>query len=77
MRTIFNFLQLFIQKQLKNNIMSSTQEKKQGSGLIDPNRIAEPKKQSPKKIPTTQDGLMEREEEKVITEDGRELLKEN
>jgi len=51
-------------------------ETKRGSGLIDPQKVIETAKK-PKKISTKQDGLMEREESKVITEDGRELLKEN
>jgi hypothetical protein len=48
-----------------------------GNGLIDPQKIVEPVKKQPKKISINQDGLMEREEVKVLTEDGRELLKEN
>ena len=56
--------------------MANDNERKQGSGLIDPKKATEPKKE-PKKISISQDGLMEREENKVLTEDGRELLKEN
>jgi hypothetical protein len=48
-----------------------------GNGLINPHETAEPAKKQPKKISIKQDGLMEREENKVLTEDGRELLKEN
>jgi hypothetical protein len=51
-------------------------ELKKGDGLIDPGQIIE-KKEPVKKITTKQDGLMEREEQKIVTEDGRELLKEN
>jgi hypothetical protein len=56
--------------------MANDNEKKQGNGLLDPQKITEPKKE-PKKISIKQDGLMERDENKVLTEDGRELLKEN
>ena len=56
--------------------MANDNERKQGSGLVNPQKVTEPKKE-PKKISTNQDGLMEREENKVVTEDGRELLKEN
>jgi len=45
-----------------------------GSGLIDPNKANEKVKQESKKIYVKQDGLLEREEKKVLTEDGRELL---
>jgi len=48
-----------------------------GTGLIDPQKIMENPIQEPKKIRIKQDGLMERQESKVLTEDGRELLKEN
>ena len=52
--------------------------KKQGSGLIDPQKISEKKgKKEPKRISIHTDGLMERQNEKVLTEDGRELLKES
>jgi hypothetical protein len=47
-----------------------------GNGLINPQQVEKPK-QEPKRISTKQDGLMEREENKVLTKDGRELLKEN
>ena len=50
-------------------------ERIHGSGLINPSKLYEPKKQ-PKRISVNKDGLMEREEGKVMTEDGRELLKE-
>lgn len=56
--------------------MANDNENNRGTGLIDPQKAAEPRKE-PKKISTNQDGLMEREENKVLTEDGRELLKEN
>jgi len=51
-------------------------ETHRGNGLIQPNQDQNvtPKK-GVKKISTKKDGLMEREEVKVITEDGRELLK--
>ena len=48
-----------------------------GTGLINPERIAKPEKKQHKIISTSQDGLMERDDKKVLTEDGRELLKEN
>lgn len=53
------------------------QEPKRGSGLISPDKVMPQAPKQPKKIPTTQDGLMERDENKVLTQDGRELLKEN
>ncbi len=55
--------------------METNKERKNGNGLINPHKIVEPKE--PKKISVKQDGLMEREKDKVVTEDGRELLKEN
>ena len=48
-----------------------------GTGLLDPQRLMVNPKKEPKKISINQDGLMERQENKVVTEDGRELLKEN
>lgn len=50
--------------------------KKMGSGLIDPNSQEDTKKKAPKKTKLYNDGLMERQEDKVLTEDGRELLTE-
>jgi len=55
--------------------MSNNNKTKQGSGLIHPDTKVDKKKV--KKISTISDGLMEREDDKVLTEDGRELLKEN
>ena len=52
------------------------QIKKGGDGLINPNSQEESKKKAPKKTKIYNDGLMEREENKVLTEDGRELLTE-
>lgn len=54
-----------------------TKEETRGNGLIQPERQGseQDQKKGVKKIPTKQDGLMEREEIKIITEDGRELLK--
>jgi hypothetical protein len=56
-----------------------TKEDNRGNGLIQPDQqgTEQNQKKGIKKIKTNQDGLMEREEIKVITEDGRELLKEN
>jgi hypothetical protein len=56
--------------------MENDKETKRGTGLINPQK-AEPTKNQPKKISIGKDGLMERQENKVLTEDGRELLKEN
>lgn len=53
------------------------QEPKRGNGLISPEKVIPQTKKQPKKIPNSQDGLMERDENKVLTQDGRELLKEN
>ena len=53
--------------------METNKERKNGNGLISPEKIIEPKSH-PKRISTKQDGLMEREETKILTEDGRELL---
>ncbi len=51
-------------------------EAQRGDGLIEPNQDQNvAPKRGVKKIPAKKDGLMEREEIKVITEDGRELLK--
>lgn len=52
------------------------EEKKirRGDGLIQPNQNI-PQKRNVKKIPVKKDGLMEREDIKIVTEDGRELLK--
>jgi hypothetical protein len=50
-------------------------QKIRGNGLINPEHLQKNKKKNAKKIPNQQDGLMEREEHKIITEDGRELLK--
>ena len=50
-------------------------EIKRGSGLINPEIKEKKSKIGIKKIPNQQDGLMEREEITVVTEDGRELLK--
>ena len=47
-----------------------------GDGLINPQKAIEPDKKQPKRVSTCKDGLMERQENKVLTEDGRELLKE-
>lgn len=57
--------------------MENNSKTSKGNGLIDPQKIAYPEKKQPKKVNIRQDGLMEREETKVLTEDGRELLKEN
>jgi len=57
--------------------MENNNQKNRGDGLIDPQKGGQPEKKQPKKISTNQDGLMEREQNKVLTEDGRELLKEN
>lgn len=57
--------------------MKNNTETKKGNGLIEPQKALEPIKKQPKKISTNQDGLMERDENKVLTDDGRELLKEN
>jgi hypothetical protein len=56
--------------------MNNDKEETRGNGLIDPQRIEEPVKKQPKRISIHHDGLMEREENKVLTEDGRELLNE-
>lgn len=56
--------------------MSEEKTEKRGDGLINPNVTIQEKK-APKRVSTTQDGLMERQEQKVVTEDGRELLKED
>jgi len=50
---------------------------KRGNGMVQPNQ-AQPNANSNKgvkKIPAQKDGLMEREEITIVTEDGRELLK--
>jgi len=54
-----------------------TKEDNRGTGLIQPDKQSpeQDKKNGIKKIPIKKDGLMEREEIKIITEDGRELLK--
>lgn len=57
--------------------MDNNTETTRGNGLINPQRIEQPDKKQPKKISIKGDGLMERQESKVLTEDGRELLKEN
>lgn len=55
--------------------MEAYKKTNRGDGLINPDKTKE-KKQS-KTIPLIPDGLMEREDAKILTEDGRELLKEN
>ncbi len=45
---------------------------KRGDGLRNPNQPKQPKVNRP--IDIEQDGLMEREEKKVLTKDGRQLL---
>lgn len=45
---------------------------KRGEGLVNPNQPKKPKKD--KHIDIKQDGLMEREDKKVLTKDGRQLL---
>jgi len=55
--------------------MKNTNEKR-GTGLISPQK-EKPAQKGIKTIPGHSDGLMEREELKVVTEDGRELLKED
>ncbi len=57
--------------------MENNDNSNRGTGLINPQKLAEPKVKQPKKVSTSQDGLMERDDRKVVTEDGRELLKEN
>ena len=57
--------------------MENDSKANRGNGLINPQKITEPEKKQQKKVSTNRDGLMEREELKVLTEDGRELLKEN
>jgi hypothetical protein len=56
--------------------MESNKSSSKGNGLIDPQKVVAPEKKQPKKVSTSQDGLMERQENKVLTDDGRELLKE-
>ena len=54
--------------------------KKRGTGLVSPQKeksSVKPSQKGIKTIPGHGDGLMEREELKVLTEDGRELLKED
>jgi len=51
------------------------ENKPKGNGLISPEKINEPKpKKNVKTIKRGQDGLMEREEVNIITEDGKKLL---
>lgn len=57
--------------------MENSQERKNGNGLINPKKNDSQTLKVQKKIFIKNDGLMEREENKVITDDGRELLKEN
>ena len=45
---------------------------KRGDGLRKPNQPKQPKVNKP--IDIDQDGLMEREEKRVLTKDGRQLL---
>lgn len=47
--------------------------KKRGDGLRNPNQAPKQPKQD-KHIDLKQDGLLEREEHKVLTKDGRQLL---
>ena len=57
--------------------MEDNKQPNRGDGLISPDQIQQSKHGAPKKIIIKHDGLMERQENKVLTEDGRELLKEN
>lgn len=50
-----------------------TEKKERGDGLINPN-LKEREDKKPRKVKLHEDGLMERQENKVLTEDGRELL---
>ena len=47
-----------------------------GDELLDPNQSPNTRRET-KQIKIKQDGLMEREDDKVLTQDGRELLKED
>ena len=57
--------------------MENIKTPNRGNGLINPNKLDDSEKKQSKKISIKRDGLMEREESKVMTDDGRELLKEN
>lgn len=57
--------------------MSNNRDNRTSDNLIDPNKVNnKPQTEGVKRINHSKDGLIERKDQKVLTDDGKELLKE-